>query len=412
MSGVAGAMGPAAPGMGEGFPRVWDGGACPRLDLPMPPSPPSPDVLPGSASDGLDWGRWEVWGAALGVWGLVGLVRILSVVGGIRAQTCPLTEGMVVSFTAFDYGLRMLLTPAVFLMASRVRFDPGRRLRDLGWHAFAALALGGVHLTLLIATYVPYNQGRALRGADFPLGFKLLGSDQLAMSILAYAVTVTVALVLHHRRQQTLAATRAAMLETQLAQAELRALRMQLQPHFLFNTLHTIGALVDEEPAKARRMTSRLGDFLRMTLEAGQAPEISLAQELTFLRHYLDIEQIRFGSRLTVIEEVDPALLGVKVPNLILQPLVENALRHGLAAREQGGTLTLRAEQVAGNLRLQVVDSGCGLPANPTFGIGLSNVFRRLAQHFGAAGSLTLTPAPGGGTCASVVLPLRVEEVP
>ncbi len=378
------------------------------MPAPIPPAHPLPDALPGA----VDWRRYEVWGAALGVWALVGLVRILSVVGGIRAQTCPLTEGMVVSFTTFDYGLRMLLTPAVFVMATRVRFEPGRRVLDLGLHALAALVLGVVHLALLIATYVPYNQGRALRWADFPLGFKLLGSDQLSMSILAYAVTVTVALVLHHRRQQALAATRAAALETQLAQAELRALRMQLQPHFLFNTLHTIGALVDEDPVKARRMTTRLGDFLRMTLEGSSAAEIPLHQELTFLRHYLDIEQIRFGPRLSVVEAMDPALVEAKVPNLILQPLVENAVRHGLAPREGGGTLTLRAEQVGEDLRLQVVDTGKGLPSQPGFGIGLSNVARRLAQLYGDRGRLTLEPAPGGGTCATVILPLRIEAAP
>lgn len=378
----------------------------------MPAQTPPTDPLPEAFLGAVDWRRYEVWGAALGVWALVGLVRILSVVGGIRAQTCPLTEGMVVSFTAFDYGLRMLLTPAVFLMASRVQFEVGHRIRDLGLHALAALTLGVVHLSLLIATYVPYNQGRALRGGDFPLGFKLLGSDQFSMSILAYAVTVTVALVLHHRRQQALAATRAAALETQLAQAELRALRMQLQPHFLFNTLHTIGALVDEEPATARRMTTRLGDFLRMTLEGSSAPEIPLQQELTFLRHYLDIEQIRFGPRLTVVEAVDAALHEAKVPNLILQPLVENALRHGLAPRKGGGTLTMRAERVGEDLRLQVEDTGKGLPSQPRLGIGLSNVARRLAQLYGDRGTLTLEPAPGGGTCATVSLPLRIEAAP
>ncbi len=373
----------------------------------MPPStPPRTPATRGS------WRGWEFWGAAFGVFTLLGLVRILSVVGSIRAQTCPLAEGMVVSFTLFDYYLWMLLTPAMFFMAGRAGFEPGRRLRALGLHALAAATLGLVHLVLLVVLYVPYNQRRLPRPGDLPLGMKLLGSDQLYMGVLVYGVTVTVALVLHHRRQQALAASRAAALEAQLAQAELTALRMQLQPHFLFNTLHTIGSLVDEAPAVARSMTARLGDFLRLTLESSRAPEVPLRQELAFLHHYLAIEQVRFGPRLVVVEEVDPALLEAKVPNFILQPLVENALRHGLASRELGGRITLRAQVQGETLRLQVEDTGRGLVRNPALGVGLGNVVRRLAHLHGPRGRFTLEPGPEGGACATVTVPLCLGEGP
>lgn len=370
-----------------------------------------PASLPDQAQAPADWRRWEFWAVAAGIWTLLGFVRILSVVGSIRAQACPLTEGMVGSYTLFDYGLWLLLAPVMFTMASWVRIEPGNRIRGMALHGLAALTLGMVHLSLFITLYAAYNLGRKPHLADLPLGFKLLGSDHLYMSILVYAGTVTVALVLHHRRQQASAAMRAAALEVQLGQAELMALRMQLQPHFLFNTLHTIGALVDENPALARRMTARLGDFLRLTLESSHAPEVTLGQELAFVRHYLEIERIRFGSRLMVFEDVDQALTDALVPNLILQPLIENALRHGLSRLESGGTLTYSAERLGNVVRLQVKDTGSGLPAHPIFGIGLANVARRLSQLYGQDGQLALEPGQAGGTIATVTLPLRFGEV-
>lgn len=359
----------------------------------------------------MEWQQWEFWAIALGVWLLLGLLRILSVVGSIRAQTCPLTEGMVASYTLFDYGLWLLLTPAMFTTATWVRFEPGRRLRGLIVHALVAILFGVVHLALFITLYASYNLRRAPRIGDLPLGFKLLGSDQLYMTLLVYAGTVTVALVLHHRRQQASSANRAAILESQLAKAELKALRMQLQPHFLFNTLHTIGALVDENPALARRMTARLGDFLRLTLDGSNSPEIPLRQELAFVRNYLQIEGIRFGDRLSVREDVEPDLLEALVPNFVLQPLVENSLRHGLAKKEAGGAITISAKRVGDILCLEVQDTGNGVAESSSLGIGLDNVAKRLSQLYGQAGEISLQPGTDGGACARVTLPLHFGEL-
>src|SRR6266498_6139497 len=149
-------------------------------------------------------------------------------------------------------------------------------------------------------------------------------------------------------------------LEAQLSQAQLEALKMQLHPHFLFNTLHSISALLNKDVEAARSMIARLGDFLRLTLENAGNQEVTLQQEIEFLNRYLEIERIRFQDRLTTLVEVDPSVLDVKVPNLILQPLVENAMRHAIANSDCGRIEVLAAPN-NGMLRIQVKDNGPGL---------------------------------------------------
>src|SRR6185503_13508641 len=155
---------------------------------------------------------------------------------------------------------------------------------------------------------------------------------------------------------------RTLQLEAQLSHAQLQALKMQLHPHFLFNTLHSISALLNKDVQAARKMITRLGDFLRMTLENSGSPEVTLQQEMEFLSCYLEIERIRFQNRLVTRIDVSPESLQARVPNLILQPLVENAIRHGIAHRSTHGLLELEPTQQDGTLRIQVRDNGPGLP--------------------------------------------------
>src|SRR5919204_3229739 len=173
-------------------------------------------------------------------------------------------------------------------------------------------------------------------------------------------------------------------LKTQLAQAQLRALKMQLHPHFLFNTLHSISSLVLEDPPKANRMIARLGDFLRLTLENSNQQLVSLKEETEFLRCYLEIEQVRFGDRLTVALELEPQTLSVQVPHLILQPVVENAIQHAITPRATRGQINIEAKRLNNLVRLEVRDNGPGLASNDalvrTKGVGLSNVRARLHQ--------------------------------
>ena len=208
---------------------------------------------------------------------------------------------------------------------------------------------------------------------------------------------------------------RASQLETQLTQAQLQALKMQLHPHFLFNTLHSISALVHRDPDTADRMIARLGDFLRLTLDNSGAQEVSLQKELEFLKCYLDIERVRFQDRLTTSLDVEPRALDSTVPNLILQPIVENALRHGLSHRS-AGHLEISAKRYNGSLRIQVKDNGPGLSAitrpktNTREGLGLSNTRARLEQLYGAAHRFEIENAPGGGLVVTLEIPAAKDR--
>lgn len=202
-------------------------------------------------------------------------------------------------------------------------------------------------------------------------------------------------------------------LKTQLAQAQLRALKMQLHPHFLFNTLHSISSLILEDPPKANSMIAQLGDFLRLTLENSNQQLVSLQEETEFLRCYLEIEQVRFGDRLTVALELEPQTLSVQVPHLILQPVVENAIQHAIAPRATRGHINIEAKRLNNLLRLEVKDNGPGIASNDallgTEGVGLSNVRARLNQIYGSDFRFELMNGRDGGLTVVIEIPLQRE---
>jgi two-component system LytT family sensor kinase len=211
-------------------------------------------------------------------------------------------------------------------------------------------------------------------------------------------------------REQEAQATR---LSAQLAEARLGALRMQLNPHFLFNSLNAIGVLVrDQNTAAASRMIELLGDMLHSVLRTDVRHEIPLAEEMQFLEQFLAIEQVRFSDRLRVHWSIDDAMRIALVPGFILQPLVENALRHGISKRSDVGTIEISAHRDGDVLVLRVRDDGPGLPARSDMerGVGLANIRERLHTLHGADASLSLESSPGGGTIATVRLPFRVPH--
>jgi LytS/YehU family sensor histidine kinase len=202
--------------------------------------------------------------------------------------------------------------------------------------------------------------------------------------------------------------TQAARLAAQLAEARLGALRMQLNPHFLFNSLNAITVLVrDQNTATASRMLELLSDVLRQVLRVEETHETTLAEELDFLERYLAIEQVRFSDRLRPRIEIDPAIAGAAVPRFLLQPLVENALRHGIARRADAGALSVGAHREDADLVLTVRDDGPGLTSGAPApgGVGLANTRARLAALYGERGSLEIANAEGGGVVATVRLP-------
>jgi signal transduction histidine kinase len=208
---------------------------------------------------------------------------------------------------------------------------------------------------------------------------------------------------------------RASQLREQAARAEIAALQARINPHFFFNTLNTISALAEDDPRRAGEIVETLAELFRYTFKVAESGPVPLEEELGFVQRYLTIEQARFGDRLRVLRAVEPAALAVRVPGLILQPLVENAVGHGIAPLAHGGTVRIAARVEDGDLVVEVSDDGTGLPSGDPVpeGHGLDNVRQRLGTLYPGRGVLDLGAGPGGrGTLARVRLPLPAGSIP
>lgn len=286
----------------------------------------------------------------------------------------------------------------------------GARLaRNLGLHVAASLAVASLDLALAEGLF---HAIRAWRGApvDFSEALSFSFRHNFHVNVVTYwAVVGVYHLVAYYRglREKELIASR---LEEQLARAELSALRMQLQPHFLFNALHSISELVYSDPAAADRMLVRLSDLLRQSLETTGQHEVPLEQELEYVERYLEIERMRFSDRLRLQFLVDEFVLDAAVPTFLLQPLVENAVVHGVGRSPGPGRVTVRGRREGDELYLEVEnDLPAGAPARRSDreGVGIQNTRARLAQLYGERGRLELELRPEGIAVARVVLPYR-----
>jgi len=210
----------------------------------------------------------------------------------------------------------------------------------------------------------------------------------------------------HKYREREL---RASQLEARLAQSQLQVLKMQLHPHFLFNTLNSISVLMTEDAAAANRTLVRLSDLLRMTLDDAGAQETSLKAEMDFLQGYLDIERTRFQDRLSVDVRIEPAAWDALVPTFLLQPLVENSIRHGISPHARPGLVEICARRDGDSLRLEVRDNGGGVAANGSEGVGIATTRARLQQLYGSSHRFEIRNAPEGGARVSVVIPFRTQ---
>lgn len=358
------------------------------------------------------------------VWAFLALVvlagRLLDPrVPGLTAEI----NAAVVRTTLIEYTLWMLLTPPLLWFAGRLTAEERNRL-------FAVLSAVVVGLALALAVDWliaqvrdsvfpaprrrrgggPFDRPRPFRSRAFgDLGF--VDDLMVYLAVLSAGIARATLLLDRERRAQTARLqAQAAELKAQLAEARLDVLRAQLDPHFLFNTLNAVSALVERDPRGVRRMIARLSELLRHTLE-GSADEIALGRELELLDRYLDIMRVRFGDRLRVAIDVPGELREALVPNLLLQPLVENAIKHAVAPREEGGHVTVRARRDGSALVLEVLDDGPGPGASDIpvgSGVGLSNSRARLAALYGTAQHLHLRQrGDAPGAVVEVSLPLR-----
>jgi LytS/YehU family sensor histidine kinase len=296
-----------------------------------------------------------------------------------------------------------VLSVPVIHLARRFRLEAGSWGRSLAAHAMASGLFSLAYMVL--RAWVGQWQSQAA----FPDVFKPLLVKTWHFNLLIYWVIVVVSHAFDYYRRFRERELRAAELEKRLVQAKLQALQMQLNPHFLFNTLHSISSLMHRDVEAADKMIARLSDLLRAALAGAATQEVPLRQELDLLRLYLSIEQVRFGSRLTVKLEVAPDTLEAQVPNLVLQPLVENAIKHGIEPRSRPGCIELRAHRQGETLALVVSDNGAGVNGHGTLkeGVGLSNTRARLRELYGARHRFELLPGPAGGVRIEMSIPFH-----
>lgn len=351
----------------------------------------------------------------------------VAAVAAMRAAARPeITPGFA-TLALVEYGLWAALTLPIFWMARRFGGDRptlGRILAFLLIGVVLAVAmdalLQAISLQLMPRPMRPPMRPPAAVPRHLPPGQPTRGlffRFSFLYDFLVYVVVLGAGLARNYfvRYQARLEETRrlqaeAAELHAQLSDARLNALRTQLNPHFLFNTLNAISTLVEEDPRGVRRMIARLSDLLRHTLGEGDEQEIPLARELEMLRRYLDIMEVRFQGNLEVSIDTEPALDDALVPNLVLQPLVENAFRHGLASMQRVGRVEVRAVRDDGELVLTVRDNGGGPAKEVREGVGLTNTRARLVQLYGAHQRLALNAADGGGAIVELRLPYHTTS--
>ncbi len=321
----------------------------------------------------------------------------------------PITWSKSLWWKAMEWYAWAALAPLIFGACRMLDLSaaPGRTiLAHLGFGAIAGL----VHCSVL-ATGARIEAQVLQTGLSWARLYEFVFANHFHEDVLTYAAIVSVwyALDFHQRFRDR--ERRAAELEASLAQARLEALKSQLHPHFLFNTLNGIASLTYENPKAAHRMIARLSELLRLSLNSQDHQEVSLQSELEFGRRYLELEQIRFGSRLAVEMDIAPETTEACVPNLLLQPLLENAVKHGIAPFASPGRISICSRRERGVLRLRVADNGPGLKladgAAEGHGIGLKNTRARLKELYGDNQRVELKSEADGGLAVEISLPFR-----
>ncbi len=299
-------------------------------------------------------------------------------------------------------------TPLILWISRRFPIEKRTWLSRVPLHLVFSFGAGllqcTVHGIVLMAVRIPPDQW----SVNELLPSLFYNIDKMMM---AYWVIVFVDHLLTYSRRLTEKELHESHLEARLAQAHLQALRMQLHPHFLFNTLNAVTTLLHQDPDSAERMIVRLGDLLRATLADAGKQTVSLREEVQYLASYLEIERIRFQDRLSVVYDLPEDTLDVSVPHMLLQPLAENAIKHGFARSTLPGRIEVAARRENGNLCLTVKDNGLGIRSDKGLsireGVGIANTKARLQQMYASSAGFSLTNGANGGATATILLPLN-----
>jgi two-component system LytT family sensor kinase len=352
---------------------------------------------------------WRLWVLGFSIWTLLGLRE------AVQSYFFPDSPAFSLSWTRalgvgfglwYTWGLLWLLAVP---LVRRFPLGPHHWRGRLALHAAACVVFAAVKI-VLDYPIVKLFLCPAPERLTFPSFLEMAFADKFLLYVLYYWAMIGVGHALDYYGKYRDGELRAARLEAGLARARLDLLKTQLHPHFLFNTLNAISALVYTDVEAADRMLARLGELLRLALEDFDLQEAPLARELEVVRSYLEIEQARLGPRLSVCLDVGADALDACVPTFLLQPLVENSIRHGIAPRAAPGRIEVRARRDRDWLHLEVRDDGLGLPAQPASGgVGLTNTRARLFHLYGEAQRLEACNDPRGGCVVQVTLPYREQ---
>jgi signal transduction histidine kinase len=352
----------------------------------------------------------------LGFWTFIALLTSANTLVDPGGRNFPVMPTAPVAVAFIESYVWAVLTPLVFALTSHYPLERGHLLpRITLFFVVGMLIAVGVDVVTGFMRFDVFHLARG-RFADAGPMWRLrhlwfMNEFLVYIAILAGGVARDYFLRYRSRREQTIRLqAQAAQLQAQLADARLAALRTQLNPHFLFNTLHAVSALVERDPRGVRRMIARLSELLRTTLDGADEQEVPLSQELQFTHRYLEIMQIRFQGRLAIESQVEPGALDALVPNLILQPLVENAIKHGVSKLDEAGRIEIAAKRVGERLVLTVRDNGPSIDDSilrAGEGVGLRNTRERLLELYGTEQNLSLSPAGEEGVIAEVTIPFH-----
>lgn len=342
----------------------------------------------------------------------LGLITNLAYLVGAWADGRPYNWTMA-AWSMLSFACWALVSPVIIAAARRYR-----PIRSLDGPVVVFFVLLCVVLSVLVEVLFTIARWsiRAAIGEGHSTLFaewrQVFGTTSMTLDVLLFAGTVAAVWAIEAARVARARAEMGAQLEARLAETRLQLLRMQLQPHFLFNALNAVSALVVSDPRGAALMLERLEEFFQFSLEREQQQEIPLSDEIEFLVSYVEIEKVRFGERLSVELEIDPRTRTLFVPSLILQPLVENAIRHGISGRMQHGRVVIRTSMRGDQLVIEVEDDGAGLPERGMReGVGIANTKKRMEQLYGREQLVVLDARPSGGVLVRLELPARVSPV-
>ncbi|HEX2101727.1 MAG TPA: histidine kinase [Candidatus Synoicihabitans sp.] len=352
-------------------------------------------------------------GAIVAFWTLVGLAFASQFYLSSSLLGRAVSWSQATSYALADWYVWAVLSVPILMLARRVPPEAGRPWRASAIHLVAALACSLVYVVL--RSWVGQIHSWLIdEPVTFAEIFRPLLFKTFPFNLLIYGVIVSVSHAIDYYRKYHERTVQTLELEKHLAEARLQALLRQLKPHFLFNTLNGIASLMHSDVDAAERMLIRLSELLRLAMNHSGRPLAPLRDELAFIDRYLEIERIRFRDRLSVRMAIDPEALEAEVPSLVLQPLVENAIRHGIEPQARAGLIELSARREGDHVRLIVRDNGAGVPAGgfTREGIGLSNTRSRLRELYGAAHHFELANDPAGGLRVELTLPVARPEFP